>query len=539
VCLNRNSEALLTIVEETARGAFYLFSGNVLATVLSAACGIAVARLLGPDLYGAYSLAFTIAGFLMVFTGLGVNSALTRYISHQYGSGGHGVLAVMIKTGTLFVTLESLLVYLLGYLFIKDLSAWLVNRPELADSALILLPIVVSQAIIAVSTGVLLGFRDAKRMAFISIAQQALRLLLAPLLVILGMGLTGALLGNTLAYIFSTVLAALYLYKYYLVVSGATGPRTRKALFEMIMYGAPLYASGVVFTLVDVYRNALLSRIASDYVVGSFNAAYRFVTLITIITTPISTALFPAFSRLSGSSNVEDLRRMFTISAKYTSLVVAPVTVFAATMSREFVAVLFGRGYLELTPRFFALAALNYLYVLLGHMVLGSFFSGVGRTRVNLDMMLIYSAVFALLAPALSSSHGADGLLYAIIVANGVSVIYALYIAYREYRVKLEYYSILGILTASLISAIPAFTLSTSLNVTGALLNLLKLVVSGLLFLLVYSTLLPLLRVVSKGDVEFVVDIFSSIKPLKPLVKLVAKYEEKLLSTRLVPYKPR
>jgi O-antigen/teichoic acid export membrane protein len=537
--LNRNSEALLTIVEETARGAFYLFSGNVLATVLSAACGIAVARLLGPDLYGAYSLAFTITGFLMVFTGLGINSALTRYISHQYGSGGHGVLAVMIKTGTLFVTLESLLVYLLGYLFIKDLSAWLVNRPELADSALILLPIVVSQAIIAVSTGVLLGFRDAKRMAFISIAQQALRLLLAPLLVILGMGLTGALLGNTLAYIFSTVLAALYLYKYYLVVSGATGPRTRKVLFEMIMYGAPLYASGVVFTLVDVYRNALLSRIASDYVVGSFNAAYRFVTLITIITTPISTALFPAFSRLSRSSDVEDLRRMFTISAKYTSLVVAPVTVFAATMSREFVAVLFGRGYLELTPRFFALAALNYLYVLLGHMVLGSFFSGVGKTRVNLDMMLIYSAVFALLAPVLSSSHGADGLLYAIIVANGVSVIYALYIAYKEYRVKLEYYSTLGILIASLISAIPVFTLSMSLNVTGTLLNLVKLVVSGLLFLLAYSTLLPLLRVVSKSDVEFVVDTFSSIKILKPLVKLVAKYEEKLLSTRLVPYKPR
>ncbi|MEM1843209.1 MAG: oligosaccharide flippase family protein, partial [Desulfurococcaceae archaeon] len=70
------------VFEETATGALFLFSGSALSTFLSAICGIVVANLLGPELYGIYSLAFVIPGFLIVFTGLGVNAALTRYIAY-------------------------------------------------------------------------------------------------------------------------------------------------------------------------------------------------------------------------------------------------------------------------------------------------------------------------------------------------------------------------------------------------------------------------------------------------------------------------
>lgn len=531
--MSRNSEGLLIVAEEVAKGALYLFSGSVLATVLSALCGIAIARLLGPDLYGAYSLAFTVASFLMIFTGFGVNSALTKYISSHYKSGERGSLAEMIRSGVLFVVLESLLIYLLGYAFIRDLAAWLVNRPELADSAAILLPIVVFQALITVSVGVLLGSGDTRRIALINITQQAFRLLLAPLLVVLGMGLRGALLGNTLAYIFSAALATVFLYEYYSLLSRESRSSGNRVLLKMIAYGVPLYISGVALSLVDVYRNVLLSRIASDYVVGSFNAAYRFLTIITIAITPISTALFPAFSKFSDS---EDLRKMFVISVKYTSLIIAPITVFVATMSREIVAVLFGREYLVLTPRFFTLAALNYLYVVVGYMVLGSFFSGVGKTRVNLESTLVYSVVFILLAPAISQYLGVDGLLYATIAANGASTVYALYVAHREYKIKLDYYYSLSILGASLLSAIPARALLVLLSSTGGvLLNLVKLLASWLLFLLLYATLLPVLRVVNKNDIKFVESAFSNIKLVAPVVRLVVKYEEKLLS-RLVQY---
>jgi len=109
-------------------------------------------------------------------------------------------------------------------------------------------------------------------------------------------------------------------------------------------YGLPLYTSSVINALIDTYRNALLARIADDYTIGSFSAAFRFVTLITIIMAPISTMLFPAFSKLS--SNREELRKMLVVSIKYSSILVVPAAVFYIIMSRELVAVLFGRDYL-------------------------------------------------------------------------------------------------------------------------------------------------------------------------------------------------
>ena len=142
--LSKEELSFIAIAEETARGAFLLFGGSVVATVLSAICGIVVARLLGPELYGAYSLAFTVVGFLSVFTGLGVNAALTKYISSLQEAGERGVLVDVIKVGVLFITLESLVVSLLGYILIRELTTWLVNRPELATPTLVLLPVVFS-----------------------------------------------------------------------------------------------------------------------------------------------------------------------------------------------------------------------------------------------------------------------------------------------------------------------------------------------------------------------------------------------------------
>jgi len=522
--------AFTSVLEETAKGAFYLFSGGFIATALSALCGIIIARLLGPEDYGAYSLAFTIPFFLTVFTGFGVNSALTRYISSLYRGGRSSRIASIIRIGMIFTLLESIVVYLVGLLFIDWLSTWLINRPELSNPTLYLLPVVVFQAIVNASIGALLGFNDAKRVTYVSIIQQVFRLALAPLLIITGFGLIGALIGNTIAYALAVIPALIYLHHYYALVRDDDNVESgRLLLIQMITYGAPLYVSSVVSSLVDTYRNALLSRIADDYVIGSFNAAFRFVTLITIIMAPISTMLFPAFSRLS--NNKAELGKLFTISVKYSSLVVVPAAVLCIVMPREIVAVLLGREYLALTPHYFALISLNYLYVAVGYMVLGSFFSGVGDTRVNLEATVVYAVVFAGLAVPLSGLIGVDGLAYSIVLANGASTIYSLVVARRKHGVSLDYYSTLGVFGAAVSSAIPAYILSTSIQVVGVLPNLLKIVIGGLAYLLIYATLLPKLGVINRGDLDFIVNAFSKIKPLKPLILLIAKYEEKLIKS--------
>lgn len=48
---------------------------------------ILIARLLGPDLYGIYTLAFVIPGLLQLFVGLGVNTSVIRYSAYYVSVG--------------------------------------------------------------------------------------------------------------------------------------------------------------------------------------------------------------------------------------------------------------------------------------------------------------------------------------------------------------------------------------------------------------------------------------------------------------------
>jgi len=62
-----------------------------------------------------------------------------------------------------------------------------------------------------------------------------------------------------------------------------------------------------------------------------------------------------------------------------------------------------------------------------------------------------------------------------MIIGNGVSILYSLYIVHRRYRAKPDYKSSLAILVASLVAGIPVYMASSTINLVGVLSNLLKL----------------------------------------------------------------
>ncbi|MEM2093582.1 MAG: oligosaccharide flippase family protein, partial [Candidatus Bathyarchaeia archaeon] len=129
---NHADERMLAAAEEAAGGAFHLFWGGSLATVLSAVCAILVARLLGPEQYGVYSLALIVSGFLMLFTDYGVSQALTRFIAlHKSRDEPHRIIP-LLRTGLAFNVATCLIIFLVGFILAEPLTNLLINRPEMA-----------------------------------------------------------------------------------------------------------------------------------------------------------------------------------------------------------------------------------------------------------------------------------------------------------------------------------------------------------------------------------------------------------------------
>ena len=75
------------MAKATVRGGFFLFLGMTSSTIILALTSILVARLLGPENYGLYSVILIVPSFLIALSDLGVSHALTRFSAHFHVQG--------------------------------------------------------------------------------------------------------------------------------------------------------------------------------------------------------------------------------------------------------------------------------------------------------------------------------------------------------------------------------------------------------------------------------------------------------------------
>ena len=63
------------VVEDSARGGFYLTLGNITSTIIQAISVFIIARILGSDQYGLYTISTIIPTLFLLF----VNQGITKY----------------------------------------------------------------------------------------------------------------------------------------------------------------------------------------------------------------------------------------------------------------------------------------------------------------------------------------------------------------------------------------------------------------------------------------------------------------------------
>ncbi|MBP1449708.1 MAG: oligosaccharide flippase family protein, partial [Thermoproteus sp.] len=160
------------MAEEFVKGVLWLSAGGLLATLISGITSILVARILGPEQYGLYSLAFGAAGPLALATWFGVNTIAIKRAAESPGE------AKRVLDSTLtFALVNTAAVAVVGTAA-APLLAKMVNRPELAQA--------VAAAAVAVAAGqaagaarLLVAVNRADAQAKVDVVLQAARLSLA------------------------------------------------------------------------------------------------------------------------------------------------------------------------------------------------------------------------------------------------------------------------------------------------------------------------------------------------------------------------
>lgn len=294
----------------------------------------------------------------------------------------------------------------------------------------------------------------------------------------------------------------------------------------MLKYGLPL-SFGVILSgfLLQYYNFLLYVYVSDNALIGNFAMAQNFVVLITFFAAPVTTMLFPAFSKLDYRKDHETLANVFQMSVKYASLLVVPFAAMVIALAQPAISTLFGNKYME-APLFLSLLAVTYLYPVLGNLSIGSLINGQGQTTFNLIIALITAGFGFPLGFILISNYGVLGLIVTTLATSIPGIIVALIYIKKRYNVTLQWKASAKILLSSATAATVTYITISQLNFLS---SLIQLIIGVAVFTPTYILVAVLTGTFSTADINKLREIFTALGPLRRLFNIVLNVIEKLL----------
>jgi O-antigen/teichoic acid export membrane protein len=508
----------IDVAKQSARGSLILFVGNFLATAVNAVAIIIMARLLGTDGYGTYSLSLVAPGLLTLFVGLGVNVSVTRYSAYYSSTGKPDEAKRFTRSAILFLLLFGIVLSALNYALAGLFSSTLISRPQLAGNVQVASLYVLGATLLSAVTAAATGW-NMWGLAGASLALQSVaKLIIGPGLIIAGFGVLGAIDGQVLSFLLSGFAGIAVLYLVKLRRLPLRPWNLAPELVDMVRFGFPVFVGGLISGLATYYVTILLASIASNSVFGLYQAASNFAVPIALVSSSIGGALFPAFSSLAGTGG--DLKLAFNLSVKYVSYLIVPIALFLVASAPVLVPALLTSSFGPASP-YLQLLSLAYLPVAVGLGVLPVFFNGAGKTRMTLYLYLAGTVLILVAAPllALELGLGVNGLIYALLASNLGSLALGLGLARRSLSATADLRSVAMILVSAAVSAAMIFFIPVIQS--RALTLGLQLVV----FAAAYLTLAPIFRAIGREDVGRLRLVLGEIRAIRLVTGWIFGYE--------------
>jgi O-antigen/teichoic acid export membrane protein len=305
-----------------------------------------------------------------------------------------------------------------------------------------------------------------------------------------------------------------------------TAPKTgsfKTNAITLFHYGTPLYISALLTGFLPIFKNMILALFTTDIAIGNYKAAINFAAFLLALAGPITTVLLPAFSKLNSTTN-HKIKAFYKIANKYASMIIIPVTVLIITLSKEIIQTIYGATY-EPASLFLSIYCLTYFLVGIGYLTLPSLYNGVGETKTTMKMNLIDALSLIILAVPLTQTYGVQGIIAAFLIAKTVSILYGANKARRKLKVEFGIKTIIKIYIISALSAVAPLVLINFTNLP----TILTVALSGIFYLFIYITLLPLAYIVTPTELQKALQVTRKTMLLTLIIKPVLKYHQKIL----------
>ena len=476
--------------------------------------------------YGLYTVALIPAATLLLFQDWGVSRAMAKYCAEYRSTNKEGDLRKIIKVGLVFGILTGIVLTVITLLAANFMASAIFSKPETGFLIALVSITILSTSILGGAEYIFIGFEKMKFISLAIIVSALLQGVLSPLLVYLGYGALGAVIGYTfsslIASIFAITLLYFTIYKK-LPQNTSTTLDYSQVLKLLLRFGVPLAIATLLTGILIQFYSFMMASLVDAASIGNYQIASNFSRLVVFFTVPISTVLFPAFSKLDPRYDLQTLKTIFTSSVKYASFLLVPVTMALMVLSEPLIGTIYGNKWLE-APLYLVIYLTNYLVVIFGNLSVYSFLQGVGETKIVMKQNIITLIIGIPLAFLLIPSLGIIGYILGPYIAGKPSLFWGLYWIRKHYEVKIDFKSSIKIFVASAITALTTFLILNSV----ATVTWIRLLIGGTIFFGIFLIATPFTGAINQTDIENLKTTFSGLGIISKIINIPLVLLEKI-----------
>lgn len=336
--------------KEVAKGSIWSLMGNISFRLISFFYIILVARVIAQDDLGLFYLAVSIITLVSIFSTVGLNTALSRYVPFFEGKREHGKIKPLLKSSYLISGAFSII--LMGILwFSADAIGELYHNPALPEAIRMLLAVVFLSTIFKINSEYLRGRSDIKAMEINKNLQNVLKLVLTfAFFYIYGPSVLTLAAGYVLSYFIAMLFSFIYVSKDTRKLPAKDETLcANQIMWEIIPFGIMLSVMLSIGTLLTSIDSMLLGLFIEPSIATAVVATYTVATLLAMLTglfpNSIGNITLPVMSRLFGKNKLDDMRYVTETAQRWSLFITVPVAGILITFSAEMLDAFYGPEY--------------------------------------------------------------------------------------------------------------------------------------------------------------------------------------------------
>lgn len=512
----KKEKELDTALRFIVKTSVIVFITLILSKIFSYLYKIVIARNFGVEVYGLFSLALVIIGFLTTLSAWGLLEGLMRYVPFYRGKKEFEKIRYLINASFKVILVTSVVISALLFFFADIISLNIFHTSELSYYLRTLTIVIPLTLISSIYLNVIKSFEKIGTYALLNnFLQNGLKFLLLIILLSFGLGLNALLFSYILSF------AGLAIISYYfsnklltnLVFGKSLKDIGKKKLFSSVLnYSWPLIFVGLIYSILYSIDTLFLGYFKSASDVGWYNAALTIVMLFYIIPELFIALFAPLMTRKFSEGKHKLIRDITKQVFKWIYLVNLPLLAIILIFPGVIINTFFGAGFLAAENPLRILAIGVFFSVFISFLI--SLLSAKGKSKLILKNFVGFTLMNIILDLILVPKYGMNG---AAIATTIVWVLFYIVMIIQTKKIFGFYPYRWTLIKITLVTLLPiCLLLYLDRLVIPSLFNLIWI---GLLFGLSYILLIILTKCLDEKDIMIVNAIKTKINGFVPIRK--------------------